>query len=109
MKRATIIFLILCAILTLAACGNNNRTVFTAKVIENSGSLLVEPQKDSDEYKSSDKIVIHANDATIYDIDGKHINLSDITVGQSVKITYNGMIAESYPAQISASKIEIVE
>jgi hypothetical protein len=30
-------------------------------------------------------------------------------VGELIKITYDGMIAESYPAQISADKIEILE
>ena len=30
-------------------------------------------------------------------------------VGNKVKITYNGMIMESYPAQIIATKIELVE
>ena len=30
-------------------------------------------------------------------------------VGNRVKITYNGMIMESYPAQIFATKIELVK
>ena len=30
-------------------------------------------------------------------------------VGNKVKISYNGMIMESYPAQIVAEKVELVE
>lgn len=65
-------------------------------------SILVEPEEGSSERKSSDKISIGitrptngANDFYI--------------VGNKVKITYNGMIMESYPAQIIATKIELAK
>lgn len=71
---------------------------FYGKVIEaNSSYLIVEPNEDEEERKSSDKF---------------HINLknNDITykVGTYVKITYDGMINETYPAKIGTTKIEIV-
>ena len=80
-----------------------------ATVLENTGALIVEPQESTDEYKSSDKIVVHTNNAIVLNSEGLKIMPSDIVAGQTVQITYNGQIAESYPAQIWADKITIVE
>lgn len=72
---------------------------FYAKVIESSlNYILVEPNEGEAERKSSDKISIGL---------GKDNNII-YPVGTSVKITYPGYIMESYPAQIHASKIELV-
>lgn len=71
---------------------------FYATVIESKEKyILVEPLEGSQELKSSDKISIGLgeNNDEIY------------PVGTIVKITYDGMIMESYPAQINASKIEV--
>lgn len=80
---------------------------FEAEVIEAGDHLLVTPDKDSSEYKSSDKISVGLTDAVITDKNGKKITLADLKAGDRIKITYNGVIAESYPAQISASEIEV--
>ena len=65
-------------------------------------SILVEPEKGSNERKSSDKIsmgIIRPTNGT-----------NDFyVVGNKVNITYNGIIMESYPAQIVATKIELVK
>ncbi len=71
---------------------------FYATVIESKEKyILVEPLEGSQELRSSDKISIGLgeNNDEIY------------PVGTIVKITYDGMIMESYPAQIHASKIEV--
>ncbi|MGN1311324.1 MAG: DUF4362 domain-containing protein [Clostridia bacterium] len=71
---------------------------FYATVIESKEKyILVEPLEGSQELKSSDKISINLgeNNDEIY------------PVGTIVTITYDGMIMESYPAQINASKIEV--
>ena len=65
-------------------------------------SILVEPEKGSNERKSSDKISI----GIIRPTNGTN---DFYVVGNKVKITYNGMIMESYPAQIIATKIELVK
>lgn len=71
---------------------------FYATVIESDEKyILVEPVEGSQELKSSDRISIGLgkNNDEIY------------PVGATVKITYDGTIMESYPAQINAIKIEI--
>ena len=76
----------------------NEEQFFYGKVVEaNASYIIVEPNDGEKERNSADKISIglgEYNDA-IY------------TVGTNVKITYDGTIMESYPAQIKATKIEL--
>ncbi|SHJ26851.1 DUF3221 domain-containing protein [Parasporobacterium paucivorans] len=109
MKRLKVSILFLCLIFALCACTKDDKRIFMATVIENTDALLVEPYKDSVEYTSSDRIVVHADKAIVLNSQRLKINVSDIVAGQTVRITYNGVVAESYPAQIWAYKIMIVE
>ena len=75
---------------------------FKANVLEiNDQTYLVEPVEGSDELKSSDQIVVSM----------KNINPSpEPKVGDVIEITYDGSIAESYPAQITeVYGIKVVE
>lgn len=77
---------------------NKNETYFYGKVIEASEKyIIVEPNEGEEERKSSDKISINLGES----------NDSIYTVGTNVKITYNGIILETYPAQIKPIQIEI--
>jgi len=80
---------------------NSELVKFNADILENNGtSLLVEPDENEDELNSSDKIIV------IIPQDGAVLkDLSDFTVGSNVEITYNGVIRESYPAQINAYEV----
>ena len=80
---------------------------FTAEVMEANDALLVTPNSDSNEYKSSDKIAVNVRNAKIIDKAGEAISISDIMAGDRVKISYNGVIAESYPAQITATSLQV--
>lgn len=64
-------------------------------------SIIVEPEEGTNERKSSDKISVNITRPT----DGTN---DFYLVGNKVKITYNGIIMESYPAQINSTKIELV-
>lgn len=102
MKKKMLIILVWGFLLfEIIGCGKkkNDEHSFYGKVLEVSSSyLIVEPNEDEEERKSSDKF---------------HIDLKndDITyeVGTNVKITYIGGINESYPAQVGTIKIEIVD
>ena len=63
-------------------------------------SILVEPEEGTNERKSCDKISLNITRPT----NGTN---DFYVVGNKVKITYNGMILESYPAQIVATKVEL--
>lgn len=85
-----IILIILSCMILLTGCNKNE------KVIEvSSNSIIVEPDLLEDERKSSDRFIIDLKDNdTIYEVD------------DYVKIYYEGVIFESYPAQVEATKIE---
>ncbi len=71
---------------------------FLGKVIESGASyIIVEPNENEEIRKSADKIAIGL---------GKY-NDALYEVGTNVKITYDGDVMETYPAQIKTTKIEI--
>lgn len=75
-----------------------NEKEFLGKVIEsNTSYIIVEPNETEEERKSSDRIYIKLDEA----------NDEIYMVGTNVKITYDGSIMESYPAQIKAIKVEL--
>lgn len=60
--------------------------------------IVVEPDKESNERKSGDKISIGTANWN-----------TEFIVGNRVKITYDGTIMNSYPAQIHATDIELLK
>lgn len=82
--------------------------IFEADVIESGEGLLIAPDVDSREYRSSDKISVATIEAEIIDDKGNVIEINILKPGDRVKIFYNGIIDESYPAQITAAKIELL-
>ncbi len=84
--------------------GNSqNKFILTATVTDVSDRLMVNVT--SGEYAEGIYSVIIADGAPLLDKSGKSISLSDISVGDTVKITYNGQTMMSYPPQIVARKI----
>ena len=74
---------------------------FVGTVIEETTKyMIVEPNEDEQERKSSDRIVIN------YGTD--HIDYL-YGIGRKVIINYTGYIMETYPAQINTDSIEIYE
>ena len=79
----------------------NNTYQFIATIIEaKEDYIIVRPDEGTTELKSSDKIRIKITRPT------SGINDFYVT-GNKIIITYNGNINESYPAQITAIKIEL--
>lgn len=76
---------------------------FNAYVLEvGENDLLVEPFEDSSEFSNSDKIYVHLTN------DYKGEDIETFGVGDILEVVYNGVILESYPAQIYASEIYVV-
>lgn len=88
----------ICSYLKEAGKESEENKSFFGKVIESEASyIIVEPNEDEVERKSSDKFRINLgeNNDALY------------MVGTNVKITYSGNIMETHPAQINAINIEI--
>lgn len=76
----------------------NEEQYFYGKIVEvNDSYIIVEPNEGQEERKSADKISIGLGE----------YNDVIYMVGTNVKITYDGTIMESYPAQVKATKIEL--
>lgn len=82
--------------------------VFEAEIMETEERLLIAPDEDSSAYRSADKISTALNDAQIYDDSGASIEAVQLKAGDMIRVAYNGIINESYPAQISASRIDVI-
>lgn len=87
---------------------DDSKVTFKAEVIEAGNSLLVTPDKESNEFKSSDKISVGLTELILKGLGGEDLTMQDLKPGDILEITYNGMIAESYPAQIQAYDIKVV-
>lgn len=116
MKKIKIVLFIsvMSMFIILAGCGKEEENqkagvatevYFKAVVIEvNENSFLVEPEDDASEKKSADKIVVGVKN--LEDEESLQM-IEQIEVGDIVNIGYDGMIAETYPAQITALEISI--
>lgn len=68
-------------------------------------NMIVVPDKNSTERKSSDKISLDFSKAAVTDEKGKKVSQDDIKNFSRAKIYYNGEIRETYPASITAQRI----
>lgn len=102
MKKKFYCIICICSLVSMLLCAYKNSTVeslsttetnetvtFQATVTELIGSnILVEPLEGSLELSSSDSFSI------------PNIDTIDLHIGDTVEITYNGVILESYPTQL---------
>lgn len=109
MKRAVCIAIALTlTILLAAACGKKEESVtFTATVKElGENSILVLADEGSDVRRSSDLFTVGLKDASLLDQTGDKMEIGELWPWDRVKITFNGHIEESYPAQIGAKTVK---
>ena len=99
--------LIVLAVAGLSACTDRMKSVtFEATVLEvNEGGLVVQPAEDAAEGRSADKISVGLSGVKLTDAAGADITAGDFAPGDLVSVTYSGGIRESYPSQVTASKV----
>lgn len=104
MKKAFIAILIV-FIFMFTGCNKNEKNTFTAVIDSVSlGSIMVTTKA----YSSFDKASVSITDKTkMISIDGKSINSVDFSIGDEVEIVFDGEIRDSYPVQITATKITV--
>src|SRR5690625_1147184 len=100
--------IVFCSVVILS-CSNgeldegteNEQATFQATILENNCSYLaVKHQKNSHENSSADLIHVSVSDATLLDENKDETTIEMFEQEMQISISYNGMIAESYPAQI---------
>lgn len=105
--RKTLLTILLCGviILTLTGCNSKKKDTekkdifsFKATITEcEEKSMIVKPDANEEINKSADAIRVEF-------VDG----YNSCNVNDRVKVTYEGYINESYPAQVGATKIESI-
>lgn len=79
---------------------------FSAEIDSVSGMMLIVlPDENSSEYRSSDKIAFSLDGISVTDENGAAVGYEDINNYESVQVVYSGDVRETYPAQIDAKKI----
>lgn len=105
--KKTILTIFICEFMVLGLIGcnksekndDNDIHTFIGTIVEcKQNFMIVQPNENEAEFKSSNKFKIeYVND------------FNSCKVEDKVKITYKGMINESYPAQIGTTNIEIIK
>lgn len=103
--KKTLFAILVCGVMVLGMTGcrkskqNNSDDIhtFAGTITEcEEKTMIVRPNENEEEYKSSDKFRIEY-------VGG----FNSCKIGSNVTITYKGMINESYPAQVGTTNIEI--
>lgn len=110
MKKRLLTGLLIFCLAALAGCGqrirsseyvscyaedSNGQEYFDAKVLEISeNSVLVEPLEGEDVLRSGDRLWVSTNVVTAS-------GAPTLTVGDEIRVVYDGMIAETYPGQVN--------
>ncbi len=84
---------------------NKEQTFFAEIDSVSDDILIVVPDKSSAEGKSYNKITFGLENVKTVDDKGKSVSLDDVKNFNSITVTYNGNIMETYPAQLKASKV----
>jgi uncharacterized lipoprotein YajG len=103
MKKAVV--MIVLALFLLSACSAGGSAVtFKATVDSVDGGSIMVTTVDT---KDFDKASVHISESTKITKDGQSASLSDIAAGDTLTIGFNGIVAESYPVQLTADTIQI--
>ena len=103
MKKTVIVILL--AVFLLCACASGgSAATFKATVDSVEGGRLMVTAVDT---KDFDKASVGITGETKITKDGQAAALSDIAAGDTLTIGYNGVVAESYPVQLTAETIRI--
>lgn len=82
---------------------------FNAEVMVAGDFILAAPNQTSKEYKGSDKVSVNLTDCLVTDLRGEEISGKELKAGDIIEITYDGVMMESYPAQIRASAVRVTD
>ncbi len=107
--------LVICCVITItflvSGCSEQKEEIsFIASVLEvDQSSLLVEPAEGSAEMGSADRITAHLGEAIVEDKEGNEVDITAVEVGDKVAIFYDGTVAESDPAQVWPTRVQLMD
>ena len=108
-KKLTALLLIAISSVLLTCCKNNmqNQTFeLKATIISVDEKILVNVIES--DYAFGEYLVITSLNTKFIDVNGENISKTNLNVNDTIIITYDGQVMMSYPPQIVASKITII-
>lgn len=76
---------------------------------ENGKSILVEADEDASVRNSSDQFTMGLSEAILKDGEGQPLEAAAFQPGSRVEVFFDGYVRESYPAQIDAAQVVLLE
>ncbi|MDD2376811.1 MAG: DUF3221 domain-containing protein [Clostridia bacterium] len=121
--RRIVLFIIILTILTLSIFIVYNNYIDKSKIFKidirgtvknisifgDTATILVEGQKEADTYYDKASIRIDKKTLITKVPLNRIIDISEITVGDKVEVTFIGPVAESYPVQAVAELVNLIE
>lgn len=109
-KVVVILFLILIGASALTYVLANVRSVFTAQVLGVYNSTVFVKVEGGSLTTDMQVFVSVSTDTEIKNIDGEMIEITDFKIGDTIKVVYDGEIAESDPARVgNCFRIQVLE
>ena len=101
MKKVLALALISAMLMAFAGCTGGEQYMVEGTVTEIGDGNVTVSATDGNSY------LVKISNSTVCKINGENADYTDIKVGASVTVAYNGMTTRSIPAQITAQKITV--
>jgi hypothetical protein len=92
-----VVALLVLSVAVLAVACEKTETIGATVLASDENGIMVEPDEGTAAYASADKIYFSCS------------NAAEFKAGDRVQIVFNGVIAESYPAQAVAKSVDLLE
>ena len=103
MNMRKLIFVLVAALL-LVGCAQEEQTpladTFYATILEIDGDILLVEGMEVNDINTRGQFYIQVDENTQLDWLGTEITLSDLQAGDTIAITWSGLVQETYPARI---------
>ena len=112
MKKLLLLALLLFSLLALAACDENGETPSTGEGVQMTAEIKgigekIEVEVIESPYADGIYLVLTGEQTVYADSEGNALSRTDLSVGDTVLITYSGQVMMSIPPQIVALKITV--
>ncbi|MBO5926426.1 MAG: hypothetical protein J6Q38_02565 [Clostridia bacterium] len=108
MKKFLASVLAVISLIFITACKENMNN-FVLKAIVTTVGEKIEVEVIESDYAFGTYLVITGEQTEFLDVNGNKIDKTNLVSGNVIEITYGGQVMMSFPPQIVANKIQVIE